>query len=204
MAVTTAAHQIVKESESESLPESFWEVVDSCRGALINHALSLVGNLEDAREVVQQTYCDAYRCGRQLAEAQSVSAFLRSINRSNALNLLRSRSRESGKRTRKAQAEPTRLGTTGGFSMIEVRESIAKAIESLPEKMRAAVVLRYWQQLSHKEIAERLEVPQGTVWHLLSEAYVVLHPKLNAFTEAPAIEAPPSPATTQTDGGAQS
>lgn len=81
--------------------------------------------------------------------------------------------------------------TTGGFSLVELRESVAKAIEGLPEKQREVVVLKYWEGLSYDEIARRLGSTEGTVGWLLCEAVNRLHDRLKPHleTEPPKKEA---------------
>jgi RNA polymerase sigma-70 factor (ECF subfamily) len=45
----------------------------------------------------------------------------------------------------------------------ESRDEVQALLSRLPEKYRAPLILRYWQDLSCAEIAEILGVPEGTV-----------------------------------------
>ena len=56
------------------------------------------------------------------------------------------------------------------FEAAETREEIFAALEQLPPRQRAAIVLRYYLDLSDKEIAASLEVPPGTVRRRLHDA----------------------------------
>ncbi|MBI3828703.1 MAG: RNA polymerase sigma factor [Planctomycetes bacterium] len=172
------------------VPEKYWELIERYRGELVNQALAICGKLEDAEDVVQETLCEAFRDPAKLAQARSLGAFLRSINRANALNRTRDRKRDAAKSGRKQLEAPARLVTTGGFSLLELRDSVAKAIETLPPHLRTVVVLRYWQHLSYEEMAARLNVPSGTVGRLLYEATLALYDKLKIHLETPA--APPA------------
>ncbi|MCW8128980.1 MAG: RNA polymerase sigma factor [Planctomycetota bacterium] len=167
-------------SPTPDLPDELWEIVEQYRGELVNQALAMLGSLEDAEDVVQETFCEAFRSRERIAEARSLGAWLRSINRANAMDHLR-------KRRRGRQApRPGRTFTTGGFSLIEMRESLAKAIEALPEDQRSIVVLRYWEHLSYDEIAARLQLPTTTVWRRFYEASVALFGRMQDKLEAPA------------------
>lgn len=52
----------------------------------------------------------------------------------------------------------------------ETREEILAALDTLSPKQRAAVVMRYYLDLSDAEVSQRLEVPQGTVRRRLHDA----------------------------------
>ena len=160
------------------IPQEFWEMVERYRGDLVNQALSIVGNLEDADDVVQESFCEAYMQREKLADVRSLGAWLRSINKSNALDRLRKVRRNSRKLQRKQQEAPEDLSTTGGLRVVELRESVAKAVESLPEEIREAVVLCYWEHRSLDEIAQRMSISRSTVRRLLYEASTLLYGKL--------------------------
>jgi RNA polymerase sigma-70 factor (ECF subfamily) len=49
------------------------------------------------------------------------------------------------------------------FEKIENAECVRKAVESLPEKLKAVLLLREWEDLSYENIADVLSLPVGTV-----------------------------------------
>jgi len=55
---------------------------------------------------------------------------------------------------------------------------LQEAIATLPENQKQVVLLRYYADLSCKQIADQLEMPLGTVTKLLSRAYLALREKL--------------------------
>jgi len=192
MAMTTAAQRILQGhamSAPGQLPPEFWDLIERYRSDLVNQAFALLGNVQDAEDVAQETFCDAYARSQELASVQSLGPWLRTINKANALDRLRSRLREKGKSERRQRDLPVRNATTGGFSMLEIRESVAKSIEQLPEELRDVIVLRYWEQLTYEEIATRLGQPNITVRRRLVEAYVWLyqHTNLKLHMRAPGV-----------------
>ena len=163
----------------EDIPEQYWELIEQHRSELIAQAAAIIGNREDAEDVVQETFTDAFRDPEQLAKAGSVGAWLKSINRCNALNRLRAKKTAAGKTTLQINGLPENTFTTGGFSMLELKDSISKAMETLPPQLRQVVAMRYYEHLSYKEIAERLRMPIGNVGGLLMDASVRLYAKLS-------------------------
>lgn len=179
MPITTSCQNVLKGSEMDlrdKVPEQYWDLIDQYRPELMQQAYSVLGNWDDAEDVVQETFCEAFRDTSKISE-ESIGASLRLINKTNALDRIRSRSRLK-KRNEAKQDLVTKAFTTGGFSGIELRESITNALNTLPENLREVVVLRYFEHLSYKEIAERLQIPIGAVGPLLSEAGLRLYPAI--------------------------
>jgi len=188
MAITTSAREIVNNAKMDfpdDLPEELWSLVERYRGELINQAFTIVGNLSDAEDVVQESFCEAFRHRARLGQERSIIAWLRTINRANALNRVRGRKRDSNRMIRKQREAPDRAMTTGGFGGLELCESVARAIETLPDNLRAAVVYRYWEHLSYDEIAQRLQVSPRAVRRLFHDASVHLYKKLSSYLESP-------------------
>jgi len=185
MTMTTAYQEApgtasMKESAQE---QQYWEMAELHRSELINQAFAILNSREDAEDVVQETFCEAIGKADKVAPA-ALGPLLRTINRCNALNRQRDRGRARARISRRQAAFPTRSFTTGGFSGIEVRESVQKQLRTLPENLRQIVVMRYWEQLSYKEIGERLRIPPKSVGPLLSQAELMLYPELESHLKS--------------------
>jgi len=154
--------------------EKFWEVVDLYRGELLKQAHAIVGSDADAEDVVQETFCDALRDPRKLARAQSVRAWLRALNRFNALARVRARHAQRDQRMA-SNGDPA---TTGGFSGLERQEALGQALACLPAEMRDVVTRRYWKGLTVAQIAAELKTSESTVKRLLFEANLRMYAKL--------------------------
>src|SRR5208283_1893267 len=104
MSLTACAQDIIRDAQfgpEGELPEKFWEVVEQYRGELINQALALLGNLEDAEDAVQETFCEVFRNRGKMKDLRSLGAWLRTVNQSNALDRLRHKKRESTREDKK-------------------------------------------------------------------------------------------------------
>ncbi len=185
MSLTTSAQQILhraRQDGSNDFPDQIWELIERYRAELINQAVAILGSVQDAEDVVQESFCEAYHKRQRLAEARSLGAWLRSINRANALDRLRGRKRDPSQQ----DTSPDKA-VTGGFGLLEKRESLAQAIEALPEQMRTVVILRYWEHLGYEDIARRMDMPTTTVWALFYDACQKLCDKMEGQPQAPKL-----------------
>jgi len=171
--------------DPENVPlDQFWLLVERFRADLVNQSFAILGNLQDAEDVAQESLCRAYRDLHRLNDPLKLGAWIRSINRCNALDLRRRRGREKVAKGR-IQDEGADAAT-GGFTQVDARELVARAVDSLPEELRTIVVFRYWEHLPYQDIAEKLGIPLGTVKSQLSRADRILEKRLQTFLDAPA------------------
>lgn len=187
--ITTAAQQILRGSHLNSPPDAFWQLIEQYRPELIGQAQAILGNREDAEDVVQETFIAASRDHQKLPE-KGLSAWLRSVNRANAVDRLRGKKSASQRILRKSQQVPEDTFTTGGFSQLELRDSLKHAMASLPENLRTIVQLRFFEHLSYKEISQRLNISIGNVSWLLMDASAALYARLNGHLQ-PDTKQPP-------------
>jgi RNA polymerase sigma-70 factor (ECF subfamily) len=135
-------------------------------------AYRIVALQADAEEVVAEAFAQAWReAGKFEAGRGSVGAWLATIARSRALDLVRARSRRIRITDTAAQSEPD---ASPGMSRsqpdpatqaetAERRRQVAAALGTLADPQRQAIELAYFEGLSHSEIAERLQEPLGTI-----------------------------------------
>lgn len=176
--VTTAAQQILRSGKLNVPPDAFWDLLERFRPELIGQAAAILGNREDAEDVVQETFIAASRDPLKLPQ-KGLGAWLHSVNRANAVDRLRGRKSESQRVLRKVQQVPEEIFTTGGFSQLELRDSLKHAMRSLPENLRTIVELRFYKSLSYKQIAQQLKIPIGNVSSLLMDASAALYARMN-------------------------
>jgi RNA polymerase sigma-70 factor, ECF subfamily len=148
------------------------QLYDRYAPGLLGLALRITRERADAEDVVVDTFAQVWRdAGRFETQRGSVGAWLATIARSRALDLLRARGRRN-KLDAAAEAEtgtaPPAMGTTAPspISALLADERSARvraALAMLPDAQRRALELAYFEGLSQTEIAERLDEPLGTV-----------------------------------------
>lgn len=157
--------------------DQFWLLVERFRADLVNQGFAVLGNLQDAEDVAQESLCRAYRDLNRLQDPLKLGIWIRQINRCNALDLRRRRVRE--KSAKEQTQDPG--AATGGFDRVDMREVVARAVDSLPEDLRTVVVFRYWEHLPYQDIADKLGIPLGTVKSQLSRADHLLEQRLSSI-----------------------
>jgi RNA polymerase sigma factor (sigma-70 family) len=128
-----------------------------------------LGSREEAEDAVQTTFMNAFRALGRGVVPEAETAWLFKI----AENVCLSRRRSSWRRGR--------IESPSDFDVIEEvvpgpsrqRDEligIEDALASMPEQQRRAILLREWQGLSYREIAEELEISQSAVETLIFRA----------------------------------
>ncbi len=163
--------------------EHFWRVVERYRATLVHQAFLVLGNQTDAEDAAQETFCKAFSELHTLRDSSKMGAWLRAINRRNALALCRKRAQSKEERLATGQLNTVAAPTGGGgttFHPVSRNAKLLRAIEELPETFRDVLILRYWEKLPNEQIAARLGVPEGTVRSRLARADAMLAQKLKS------------------------
>lgn len=105
--------------------------------------------------------------------------WLKMIVRNTGLEIARKRQRRAqARRTWAAKATPTRVGRRCSIPGELLKIALWKTVNSLPELQRTVVVLRFLEDLTIAEIAERIERSPGTVKASLHRARKTLRTQL--------------------------
>jgi len=151
-------------------PQALSELYDRYGRLVFSLAVRVVGEGEAAEEITQDVFVQVWRkaytyrpdLGRPLT-------WLVSIARHRAIDALRRRRvrppgsldgidlEDAPLKSGDDQAPPLQA------ELEQARERLRRALASLPEEQRSALLLAYFGGLSHRELAERLDQPIGTV-----------------------------------------
>ncbi len=136
-------------------------------------ACLILGNRADAEEAVQDAFLRAWRFRDSLASVPSIKPWLYRVVVNACYSKLR---QEIPHRDQRADDEPlaTMAATTSDpltrAEQAEVAESVLIALRRLPVSLRVPVVLRYYADLSERDIALAIGRRPGTVKSRLHEA----------------------------------
>jgi len=127
---------------------------------LVRTALLLTGDHASAEDLVQTALIRSHRHWRSIRRRDRPEAYVRQA----MLNLRRSWwRRDSGREHLVADVPAGLVVDTGGLAVITDRDTaLARALAELPPRMRATLVLRFYEDLSEHRVADLLGCSVGT------------------------------------------
>ena len=150
---------------------------------LYSHALRLTKNPADAEDLVQETYLKGYKAFNSFKDGTNLRAWLFRILTNSFINAYRKKQRSFDEQevedieafntlSSAGYSSNTHLGISAEDALFErlTDDEIQTAIDSLPGTYKDVVLLADVQGFSYKEIAEILDVPDGTVMSRLHRA----------------------------------
>jgi RNA polymerase sigma-70 factor, ECF subfamily len=154
--------------------DGFEEFVRNVSARLTSRACFLTGNVQEAQDLVQETFIRAWRHWSEVALYDDPEAWVRRV----MLNLARSRWRRSSRRNLDVQA-----------AAVQVAPDIAhldlmKAMARLPFNHRQAIVLHDLFGLTVPEIAADIAAPEGSIRTWLHRGRAALRKSLD-LTDSP-------------------
>ncbi|MFN0243776.1 MAG: RNA polymerase sigma factor [Planctomycetota bacterium] len=161
--------------------DAFEALVAGLRGSAFHVARSLVGSRDDALELSQEAFLKVYRARETFREGEPFLPWFHRILRNTCFSFLRDKGR-----AREISVSGHRPGVDDDEHDFEIEDDVAapgagldadergqvfwKAFQALAAKDREMLALRHFQELSYREIAEHLGIPEGTVMSRLFHA----------------------------------
>ena len=171
--------QIIVERVIKGDLDAFSVLVDRYQDRIYSAVLNYVSNSEDAIDITQESFLKAYSNIRSFNSSSAFYTWLYRIAINSAIDFLRKRkskmvdSLDDEKYAEvgfePASKDPSTDPVKVVYRVEQVRV-IRKAIASLSEKLRSAIILHDVEGLSQEEVAEILHVPVGTVKSRVSRA----------------------------------
>jgi RNA polymerase sigma-70 factor (ECF subfamily) len=144
--------------------EALRELYERFGSLLFGMALRVVGDRQAAEECTQDVFVSVWRgAGRFDPERGSVSTWLIAIARNRAVDLVRRRAARPADPHAEIERRDESPDAAELVAAAETSSNVAAALAELPAPQREVILLAYFQGLSHSEIAERLDLPLGTV-----------------------------------------
>ncbi len=137
------------------------------------HAFCIVKDRQEAADVVQDVFIKAMREHRFWDEEFEIRAWLFRVTTNLCYNIVRDKKRRSGILAAMPEEQVPQgrsRATRDRVQESQVRRGMLTAIDELSPKHREILLLRYYNDLSYREIAAVLEIRMGTVMSRLSRA----------------------------------
>jgi RNA polymerase sigma-70 factor (ECF subfamily) len=150
--------------------QAFEQLYEQTSALLYALAMRIVGNQDEAAELLQEVYLEVWRKASNYDAARGTPmAWLVTLARSRALDRVRALGSRGKGVTASLDDTPASGLVSTNSDALEMRAAterhalVGTALKGLPPVQRQAIELAFYGGLTHMEIAERLQTPLGTI-----------------------------------------
>ena len=145
-------------------------------------AMKMLKNIHEAQDVSQNIFTKLWMQRRELAQVQSLNAYLFRMTRNAIFNAYKHRQVESKYQAETGAAEsPAAPQADESVSMDDLLEMIDLAVRNMPEQRRRVFCMSRYENMSYNDIAEALNISPKTVQYHISGALAELRKLLSAM-----------------------
>jgi RNA polymerase sigma factor (sigma-70 family) len=154
-------------------PGAFETIVDRYQGRLLGFCRQMLGSTEDAEDVLQEVFVNAYKAMLRDEREINLRPWLYRIARNRSLNHLRKPTADAQESMDMVPAVEASSTAEKVHNREEFRQLLVD-VKKLPETQRSALLLREMDALSYEEIAAAMETTVPSVKSLLVRARISL------------------------------
>jgi RNA polymerase sigma-70 factor (ECF subfamily) len=158
-------------------PQRYAEIMERYQGKLFAYLYRLIGEREEAEDLLQDVFIKAYRNLGSYDTERKFSSWIYRIAHNEAVNHIKRKSLkkfislENVTSTKdKLDASSTEEDAQTSWIRKEISKEVDDAINRLPLKYKQVLVLRYYSDKSYEEISDILGKPINTVGTLIKRA----------------------------------
>jgi RNA polymerase sigma-70 factor (ECF subfamily) len=190
--MTENANLISLDSLKAGDREAFTQLVDATSGPIYRVAMQILGDEQDAEDVLQETYIKAFRALPAFEGRSSVTTWLHRIAVNEALMLVRKRRPQTisidDNSPFDGEAESESVDIVdfccmpeGELLSKESRDFLDQAVQDLPANLRVVFVMRDLEGMSIQETSEALGLSENNIKTRLLRARLRLRAELSAY-----------------------
>lgn len=163
--------------------------LNSYSNSLRAFAMNFTKNTDDANDLVQETLLKAVTYYNKFKEGTNLKGWLFTIMRNTFINDYRRMVKSNNLITQTDEISSAQLQYSASRNAVEgkfVMSDIQKALASLPDDYRIPF-MSYFEGYRYHEIADRLNIPIGTVKTRIHLARLILKKQLKMYAPKPAV-----------------
>ncbi len=149
---------------SETKEKAFKRLVSEYKERLYWHIRKLVLDHDDAHDVIQNTFIKIHLNIDNFRETSSLYTWMYRIATNESLNFINSKAKKMGIQNQEwIEAKADGLTADSYFDGNDAAHNLQKMIARLPEKQRIVFNMRYFDNMSYKDISEVLDTSVGAL-----------------------------------------
>jgi len=170
---------------------AFETLVERHQARVVGTVAKMLGGESDAEDIAQQVFIRVWQSSSRYSPSAKFTTWLLTITRNLVFNEMRRRRRarlvplepEDPERPPTEHADTTTASAAEAALHSELQDAVGRAIASLPEAQRTAVILRRYEEMPYEEIAKVLRTSVSSVKSLLFRARGELRQQLKDFLD---------------------
>jgi RNA polymerase sigma-70 factor (ECF subfamily) len=187
IAGSAAADRLAVDRIARGDHDGLAELYDRHGRLVFSLALRIVRDQGEAEDLVQEVFSQVWQQASRYSESRgNVIAWMLTLTRSRAIDRLRRRSARpyhSGDGPAVTEIADTAPPVDEQLAWAGRAVQIRGALDALPLLQRMAIELAFYEGLTHAEVAERLELPLGTVKTRIRQGLLKLRDRLTGAVE---------------------
>lgn len=190
--------QVLVDRISSSDSTAFQEFVERYKKKIYYIAYDITGDHDDAEDVSQEVFIKVFRSLKTFRRNAKISSWLYQISVNASIDLLRKKSSKPEKSMGDLERTDIQENLPGSGTRAQnpersaedflIQKHISQALQKVSPKERSVFVMRHYNELKIREIAEILNVSPGTVKALFYRATRKLRKELSFYLGNPGLE----------------
>ncbi len=136
-------------------------MMDKYQQRLFATIFKLVGNTEDAADVLQNCFIKAYRAIDSFERKAKLYTWLYRIATNESFTFLRKKKKNRAIGLEEVPGIAAQMSSSESIEQEKIETFLQKAIESLPEKQKMVFMLRYYDEMPYEQMAKQLDTSIG-------------------------------------------
>jgi RNA polymerase sigma-70 factor (ECF subfamily) len=172
--------RLLEQNDSSAIEMLFHKYYDEMCVSVVR----MIRDPEQAEDLVQEVFYTLWKNRGKLQINTSIRAYLKRSTVNRTLNFIRDNKKKTASSLDQSLEKDWKNSDYDSFQQLQFEElegKIEQCIQSLPPRCRIVFVLSRNEQLSHKEIAAKLEISEKTVENQIGKALKVLREELKDY-----------------------
>jgi RNA polymerase sigma-70 factor (ECF subfamily) len=169
---------------------AFQQLVERHQDVIVGTVAKMLGNPSDAQDIAQQVFLRLWKSAKRYKQKAKFTTYLFTITRNLVFNESKKRSRRKTHSLEEREdesfqqfADDSSKSPDAETLQTELQSAVDKAINTLPEKQRLAVILRRYENMPYEEIAKVIGCSVSAVKSHLFRARSDLRTILKSYLE---------------------